>query len=418
MKVIQVVPSLIDEADGVAYASSGIATGLAMNGVVIELHCAGLGGKYYKNYSYKIINHERRTFPLYSLGQSPTMLKALKRLANSVDIIHTNGLWMMPNIYPAWAVRGTNCKFVIQPHGTLSPWALMHSKWKKRLMGWFAQYAAMRSVDMWIATCDEEYQDIRRLGYKQPVAILPNGVDLPKGASRQLRVQSLEFGVEGPDQQGCDGGASMDNTQQQTANSKQLTDASRRRMFFLSRIHPKKNVELLLRCWAKLEPQFPEWDLSIVGPDKNNPYADEMKQLTKALGCQRVIFEGELNGEEKYRFMAESECEVLPTHSENFGMVVAEALACKTPVICSYGAPWSGLNDHKCGWWVPTTEDAFLNAMSEAMSMSRKELAEMGERGREWMSRDFSWDGIGAKMKAAYAWLLGQGDKPDFVRMD
>lgn len=380
MRVIQVVPSLIDEADGVAYASSGIAMGLVKNNVLIELHCAGRGRKYYKNYSYKIVNHKRLKFPFYSLGRSPMMLKALKCLANNVDIIHTNGLWMMPNIYPAWAVRGTNCKFVLQPHGTLSPWALANSKWKKRLMGWFAQYAAMRAVDLWIATCEEEYQDIRRLGYRQPIAILPNGVDLPMD---------------------------MD-----------VNPIARRRMFFLSRIHPKKNVALLLRCWAKLEEKFQDWDLSIVGPDKDNPYADEMKQLAKDLGCQRVTFEGELNGAAKHRFMAESECEVLPTHSENFGMVVAEALACKTPVICSHGAPWAGLETNQCGWWVPTTEEAFLNAMTEAMSKTRDELCQMGERGREWMAHDFSWDGIGAKMKAAYAWLLGQGEKPDFVRIN
>lgn len=380
MKIIQIVPTINKESDGVACVIQGLSKGLIKSDVEIEVHCLGDIPEHLKYDIYKIKNHKCEPFPLPSMGRSPMMLKALKYLANSVDIIHTNGLWMMPNIYPAWVVRGTNCKFVLQPHGTLSPWALKRSKWKKRLFGWLFQYKVMRKADLWIATCEEEYQDIRRLGYRQPVAILPNGVDLPMDVD--------------------------------------VHPIARRRMFFLSRIHPKKNVALLLRCWANLEEKFQDWDLSIVGPDKDNPYADEMKQLAKDLGCQRVTFEGELNGAAKHRFMAESECEVLPTHSENFGMVVAEALACKTPVICSHGAPWAGLETNQCGWWVSTTEEAFLNAMTEAMSKTRDELRQMGERGREWMAHDFSWDGIGAKMKAAYAWLLGQGEKPDFVRVD
>ena len=259
------------------------------------------------------------------------------------------------------------------------------AKWKKRLIGWYGQYAAMAATDMWVATSDDEYNDIRRLGYKQPIVVLPNGVELPE----------ITFAGEGVKKRSI-----------------------RRRMFFLSRIHPKKNVELLIRCWARLESKFPDWVLSVVGPDKDNEYADKMKNLACELGCCRVRFEGELNGEAKYRFMAESDCEVLPTHSENFGMVVAESLACGTPVICSHGAPWKGLRDNRCGWWVATEEAEFENAMKEAMAMPREELAEMGVRGREWMCRDFDWNAIGLKMKAAYAWICGKGDKPDWVRED
>ena len=191
----------------------------------------------------------------------------------------------------------------------------------------------------------------------------------------------------------------------------------RKKIITLSRIHQKKNVEMLIRCWAKLENRFADWDLSIVGPDKGNAYADQMKALAKTFGCRRVTFEGELKGECKYKFMAESECEVLPTHSENFGMVVAEALACGTPVICSYGAPWKGLETEKCGWWIPTEEAAFETTMCDVMSMSREELSVMGTRGRDWMRRDFSWKGIGEKMKVAYEWLLHGGDVPEWVKI-
>ena len=101
-------------------------------------------------------------------------------------------------------------------------------------------------------------------------------------------------------------------------------------------------------------------------------------------------------------------------------MVIAEALALEVPAICSYGAPWEGLNTEKCGWWVPTEDEAFERAMSEAMSVSREDLRVLGRRGRKWMQRDFAWDAIGAKMNAAYEWLLDSAtiQRPEWVKVD
>ena len=317
MKVIQVVPSIAHESSGVSYTMLSISRGLSNAGCDVSLYSTGLPMGV--EFPCGAVECPVKAFPSVRLGRSPEMFRRLKVACKTADVIHSNSLWMMPNIYPYWASRGTKCKLVMQPHGTLSEYALSRSKWKKRLIGWLGQYAALAAADMWVATADSEFEDIRRLGYKQPVVVLPNGVDLPI-----INLSEIKR---------CNRG--------------------RRRMFFLSRIHPKKNVGMLIRCWAKLENQFPDWDLSIVGPDKDNPYADEMKSLAVELGCKRVTFEGEMKGVEKFRFMAESDCEVLPTYSENFGMVVAEALACGTPVICSHGAPWSGLCSEKCGWWVP-----------------------------------------------------------------
>ena len=382
MKILQIVPGIDGESSGPTYSVPALCRGLKSSGLDVELLTPGQVPE--RNYQCPVRSFPRNDWPLITIGRNTGMLNYLKQEVGQCDVVHTNGLWLMSNVYPYWATRGTKCKFVIQPRGTLSEWALRNSRWKKRLFGWAMQYAAMRHADMWVATAEEEYDDIRRLGYRQPVCILPNGIDLPEAD----KVRSLK-----------------------------TTMPPRRRMYFLSRIHPKKNVDLLLRVWSRLEQKFPEWDLSIVGPDKDNPYADAMKVLARDLGCKRVSFEGEINGESKLKFVAESECIVLPTHSENFGMVIAEALACGTAAICSHGAPWEGLDRERCGWWVPTTEDAFAQAMTEAMSKTREELTEMGMRGREWMRRDFSWDGIGAKMKAAYEWLCFGGQRPDWVRV-
>ena len=383
MRVLQVIPRISTESAGPSYSVPALCRGLKNSGCDVSLHLLDAipGG----TLNFAAYSYPSRRFPHWSFGRSPEMYKGLKVLCKSADIVHNNSVWMMPNIYPAWAKRGTACKLITQPRGTFSKWAMSRSRLKKVISGIIGQYAALRATDMWIATSSEEFEDIRRLGYRQPVAIIPNGVDLPNYEEM------------------CNNGG--DDCERNP----------RRRMFFLSRIHPTKNVETLIRAWGRLENEFEDWDLSIVGPDKNNSYADEMKALCVELGCKRISFEGEIKGADKYRFMASADCEVLPTHSENFGMVVAEALACGTPVICSKGAPWEGLVSKRCGWWVDAEESAMENAMREAMSRPYSDLKEMGRRGREWMSRDFDWDAIGRKMKAAYAWLITGGERPEYV---
>lgn len=378
MKVIQVVPNISAESSGPSYTVPALCHSLKAVGCDVELHC--ISSKAQAVFNFPVFSYRKQFFPHPALCRSPEMYAGLVRASRDADIIHNNSIWQMPNVYPAWAAQRNSCKLVTQPRGTFSAWAIKHSKWRKKIFGICCQYSALRATDMWVATSNDELEDIRRLGYRQPVAIIPNGVELP-------------VNIEG-------------------------AHPPRRRMFFLSRIHPKKNVDLLLRCWAKLEERFPEWDLAIAGPDKENSYADEMKALKRTLGCQRVTFEGELKGEDKFRFMASSDCEVLPTHSENFGMAVAESLACGTPVICSQGAPWQGLVENKCGWWVPIDEPSFMKAMSEVMSIPRETLGQMGKRGRAWMIRDYSWQSIGNKMKAAYEWLVSGGTRPDWVSVN
>ena len=112
----------------------------------------------------------------------------------------------------------------------------------------------------------------------------------------------------------------------------------RRQLFFLGRIHPIKGINNLLRAWQVVEHRFPDWDLLIVGPD-NAGYMDEMQALAAHLRLERVAFGGPLYGEEKLRAYQAASLFVLPTHSENFGMTVAEALAAGTPAIVTQGAP-------------------------------------------------------------------------------
>lgn len=380
MKVIQVVSSIDRVSSGPSYSVPGLARGLAANTVEVELHAGWLSQK--EGFNYKVVSYPRSKFPSKRFGRSPAMLKGLKEVVKTSDIMHTNGLWMFPQIYPAWATRGTTCKFVLSPRGSLATWSLKKGWLKKKIFGWLLQYPALRKVDMFHATSEKEYEEIRALGYKQPVAIVPIGMDIPQGK------------------------ASVDKR-----------DATRlRRIVFFGRIHKVKAIDNLVRAWGELHNTLPQWELVIAGPDCGAK--PELDAIIAEQKIPRVRFTGELNGAAKYDFLTDADIYVLPSHTENFGVTVAEALASGTPTIASQGTPWQGLETEQCGRWIPIGVEPLVEALKDLTSRSDEDRIAMGQRGIEWMRRDFSWEGIGAKMKAAYAWLLGQGDKPDWVRVD
>jgi glycosyltransferase involved in cell wall biosynthesis len=131
-----------------------------------------------------------------------------------------------------------------------------------------------------------------------------------------------------------------------------------------------------------------------------------MRTLGAELGVQRVNFAGELLGELKADAYQRASVFVLPTRNENFGIAVAEALSHGAPAIVTKGAPWGGLQEHRCGWWVDFGVEPLVPALREAMSTAPSELYEMGQRGRRWMSQEFSWHAIGAQMEEVYDWIL------------
>jgi glycosyltransferase involved in cell wall biosynthesis len=186
---------------------------------------------------------------------------------------------------------------------------------------------------------------------------------------------------------------------------------------FLSRLHPGKGADMLLQSWKKLQYKFPDWELVLAGPINDN-YSRNITNLAKELNCKRITFTGEVTGQIKTDTFTNSDLFVLPTSSENFCFVIAEAFAHGLPVITTKGAPWQGIEKENCGWWIDKNEDELVACLSHAMTLPSAQLKEMGVRGREWMKRDFTWEVFGKKMYNAYNWLLGKGDKPDYVHVD
>ncbi|WP_172297219.1 glycosyltransferase [Pseudoruegeria sp. HB172150] len=309
-----------------------------------------------------------------ALQYAPGMAGGITAL--SPDLIDVQGLWTYPSLANLRHYRRQGKPYLVTPRGMLDPWARRNSRWKKDLAGWCFENAHLEGAHCLRATADMEAEHFRELGLTNPVAIIPNGLDVP----------ALLLRPEKP----------------------------LRRVLFLSRIHPKKGIDYLLTAWASLEAMFPGWELVIAGLDENGHEA-AMKRHSEKLGLARVKFPGAVYGDEKQALYRSADLFVLPTHAENFGLVIAEALLQEVPVITTKNAPWSGLEEHACGWWLRMDQSDLTGAMAAAMARESKELQDMGARGRNWIARDFGWDVISSQLRELYHWAAGQGAQPGCV---
>jgi glycosyltransferase involved in cell wall biosynthesis len=288
-------------------------------------------------------------------------------------IMHDHGVWLPSNVAAATVARLADIPLVVSPRGMLEGWSLTYHATRKRIAWLLYQRKALSGATAFCATSLAEAEQIRRLGFAQPIAVIPNGVVVP------------ELRKDGTGRTG------------------------KRRALFLSRIHPKKGLPDLLQAWARIRPKG--WELCIAGPDENGHLA-QVVALVARLGLRECVrFLGRVSDTEKWNVYADADLFVLPTYSENFGIVIAEALAAGIPVITTKSAPWSALLEKDCGWWTDVGVNAIEVALREATASPTEILRAKGRRGREYVAEALSWEAAASQMSKFYAWIIsGHGD--------
>lgn len=387
MRVVQVLASIDDPGAGPSTSVARLAGELGNQGAKVILRSVadwrsrqGDAPTFEHDGAYTVCRSPLDQNRLASLICGSTALKrALNVDAHSFDVLHSHGLWLMPNVYPGWAVqrKDSQAKFILSPRGMLGGAALEFSRMSKRAFWAVAQKRAIAAASVLHATSEAEVEEIRDFGIRIPVAMIPNGVDLPDDERANVRRAS--------------------------------------EVLYLGRLHPKKGIDTLVEAWAQVAPQHPEWTLRIVGPSEGG-YAEVLQGLVTRLSAPRIRIEGPAYGGARAACYRQASLFVLPTRNENFAMVVAEALAAGMPVIATKGAPWADLGKEGCGWWVDYGVQAIVAALEVAMSSPPETLAAMGARGRGWMQREYSWRRVAEEMRAVYSWARHGGPAPATMR--
>jgi glycosyltransferase involved in cell wall biosynthesis len=293
------------------------------------------------------------------------------------DIIHLHGLWQYSSVVVR-ETRATAVARIVSPHGMLALAALSHHPLRKSIAWACFQRACLVDADVLHATSDAECVAFRDAGFRQPVAIVPPGVNVPDACpSRNL------------------GGG-------QTA-------------LCISRLHPLKGIIDLVHAWSRIRPTG--WRLVIAGPDERRHVQEVASEICDRGVGETIVLRGAAWGVERDRLLASADLFVLPSRSENYGLVVAEALAHGVPVLTTRGTPWSVLEREGCGWWVPVGPEGLAAGLHEACRLRRDLLAEKGQRGWNLAQKTFNWNAAASQFAALYRWLVGHGRQPECVRL-
>ena len=326
-----------------------------------------------------------------AVGYSPELGRLMGSQIRSTDVVHSHGLWMYPGALAFQLSQRTGCKRVVSPHGMLEPWALQNSRWKKRTAGWLFEKRNLRTADCLHALCHAEADNFRNYGLPNPIAVIPNGVDLKKSRPSREKQTCVH---EHPEMKG------------------------RQLLLFLSRIHPKKGLTHLLRAWASLRLQDRNWSLIVAGPDESS-HESELRELASSLGISRhTLFTGPVYGEEKDRLLCAADAFVLPSLSEGFSMAVLEAAAAGLPVLLTKECNFPELAAAGAAIETPAGAPGVAAGLARFTELSEAQRNSMGTRGFELVRDSYAWPAIAKEMLRVYDWLAETGPQPACIRLD
>lgn len=279
-------------------------------------------------------------------------------------VLHDHGMWLPSNLAASAVARDLNCPIIVSPHGMLQPAALNTSKAKKFLAWHLVEQRRLRQAQMVLAASAMEAQAIKLQLSARDVRTCPLGV----------AVDDLQVGG---------------------------TEDRTKVVLFLGRLHPIKGLDLALHAWSEIAAES-EWTLKIAGPGDPG-FVSGLRSLAEQLKIAgRVEFTGPLHGEAKKEALNKSAVLILPSRSENFGMVICEALAHGTPVITTSTTPWADVERLGCGWIAEPSVQGLAACLSAAINTPMPTLQAMGHAGWSWMKSSFDLPVVARQMNDCY----------------
>lgn len=318
-------------------------------------------------------------------------------ISEKFDVIQLQSMWDLRYHIVAKIARKHRIPYIITPRGMLEPWCLSQKKWKKKLAMALYQMKDIKRSACVFTTAEMEALHVRDLGVDVPMVVLPNGIETD---SYPCRISK---------------------------------DKVKKQILFLSRIHIKKGIELLIDAFDRIikkNADMDDWTVAIVGNGEEE-YIRELKRKVEGLNLRdKVKILAPVFGDAKVKLYQESSIFCLPSYSENFGMVIAEAMSCGVPCITTNGTPWQLLNgevstmganldilgkNRKTGWCIDLNVDNLEKVLLEAMTMKTEALYEMGQKGNLLVQENFNYKSVARKVMQLYSWLLDGGQTPAFV---
>lgn len=304
---------------------------------------------------------------------APTLKHLAKEAVSSADWFHGHGLYVWLNFWLGGEARRHRKRLVYHPHGFFDPWILRRSVFQKKLAKFLFEDANFKHVTWWRALSLKEARQIKEVvGSKVRVHIIPNGIDFKE-----------------VDQ------ATSISTNFPTQDIPVWMNAQRpKRLLFLSRIHPKKGLDILIQAWGILTREFPDWELLIVGPNENG-YQRYIEKMIASVGCyDSCSIQPPVVGVDKHLLLRSSNLFVLPSYSEGFPMVILEAAANGLPVVQTDECNFPELTAASAAWECRAELSSLCQVLREAIATDDSEREERGAKGRQLVEKLYTWQNI------------------------
>jgi glycosyltransferase involved in cell wall biosynthesis len=292
--------------------------------------------------------------------------------SSGASVLHLHGLWSPILHRAARRARRHGVPYVVSARGMLTEWALGHRAWRKKIAWWLYQKRDLLDAACLLASSEFEKQGIEALLPGHRIEVIPNSCAAAPEA------------VDGP-------------------NPLPAADGTRWALA-LGRLHRVKGYAELIEAWSRVRPFG--WKLAIAGPDEGGYRSVLEQRIARHNLQQEVLLSGAADETAKWSLLRQCELFLAPSHTENFGMAIAEALQAGRPVITTRGTPWRELQEVECGWWVELTPETLDQALREATASTGEKLHAMGERGRALIRDRYSWDSVAARTLEMYRSVL------------